>query len=49
MVLNLSSSRSTLSMTEEEKGTKIHHQIFIGEELWFRKNHQELVTTLGTD
>jgi hypothetical protein len=36
-------------MRDEEKGTKIPHQIFVDEEQGFKKAHQEFTTTLGAD
>jgi hypothetical protein len=36
-------------MINGERGTKIDHQIFLGEEQGLKKDPQELVTTLGAD
>jgi hypothetical protein len=49
MVLNLSSFQSALSRIDRERGTKIVHQLFLGEELEFKKIHQKLATTFGAD
>jgi hypothetical protein len=38
MILHLSSLQSTLSKIDEERGTKIHHQIFMEEELGLKKD-----------
>jgi hypothetical protein len=38
MVLNLSCLQKTLSTIEGERGTKIPHQIFLGEEMGFNKD-----------